>query len=305
MFNRLAISLLRRVAAVPIRLIKRDFLAVFNYHQVSPTFDPKYHLRYTWTELSHFERQVFEIQSRFNVVRLPDAIKQLSAGTLRGPCAALTFDDGDISLERHVTPLLAKHRVPATYFINSGYWGERRTYWVYLFGYLAHNEDETKRAVLGDDVESQFTVLRNTTDPSRYRELRERIERYADLINPGEQFYVTKDFLASLDTELFSIALHGHEHQRFAMMPETWQRKCIEENVTELSVLPGYCPIFGIPFGRPHDWDNTVIEICREMHLDIALANGGINWPADDYCQRMPADGSKVPGVFRRNLVGW
>jgi peptidoglycan/xylan/chitin deacetylase (PgdA/CDA1 family) len=232
-------------------------------------------------------------------------MRQLKDGTLRGPCAALTFDDGDISLQRHVSPLLEKHRIPATFFINSGYWGARRTYWVYLFGYLAHNEDESKRAVLSGELKSQFGVLRNTTDPMRYQELRERIEAFSDLVDPGEQLFVPKAFLASLDPELFSVALHGHEHQRFSMMPEAWQRQCLESNVAELSDLPAYCPIFGVPFGRPHDWDDRVIRICREMGLDVAFANGGINWPGRGFCERMPADGSKALAVFRGNLVGW
>lgn len=298
-------SLVRRVAATAIQLTRRDFLAVFNYHQVSPKFEPKYHLRSTWTELAHFERQVLELRSRFNVVRLPDAIRQIKDGTLRGPCVALTFDDGDISLERYVTPVLAKYRVPATYFINSGYWGARRTYWVYLFGYLAHNEDKSKRAILSNESKSQFGVLRNTTDPAQYHELRERIEANLHLVDQNEQLFVPKNFLASLDPELFSVALHGHEHQRFSMMPEAWQRQSLEKNVAELSSLPGYCPVFGVPFGRPHDWNDTVIRICNDMRLDVAFANGGINRPGDTYCQRMPADGSRVSAVLREGLVGW
>jgi peptidoglycan/xylan/chitin deacetylase (PgdA/CDA1 family) len=298
-------SVARRVVAAAIRFSKRDFLAVFNYHQVSPTLNPKYHLPQTWTELGYFEKQLLQIKSRFNVVRLPDAMEQLHSGTLRGACAALTFDDGDICLERYVTPLLAKHRVPATYFINTGYWGNRRTYWVYLMGYLANNELESTRKLLSEELRSEFRVLRNTTDKIRYRELRDLIECHADAVDPFDQLFVSKDYLASLDPELFSIALHGHEHQRFSMMPESWQRENIEKNIEQLYDLPGYFPIFGIPFGRPHDWDSTVIKLCEEKGLAIAFANGGVNFPKAQFCERMPADGGKALGIYRREIVGW
>lgn len=298
-------AIARRVTATALGWTRRDFLAVFNYHQVSPKFEPKYHLRSTWTELAHFEKQILAVRSRFTVLRLPDAIKRLKEGTLRGPCAAFTLDDGDISLERYVTPLLIRHRVPATYFINSGYWGRRRTYWVYLIGYLANDQIASKKAAGSEQFQSQFGVLRNTADPVRYRELREKIEAYQELVDRKEELFVSKDFLAALDPGLFSIALHGHEHQRFSMMPEEWQRENVEKNITQLRDLPGYCPIFGIPFGRPQDWDGTVLRLCAERGLDVAFANGGINRPGTVFCERMPADSGNAMGIYRRAIVGW
>jgi peptidoglycan/xylan/chitin deacetylase (PgdA/CDA1 family) len=297
--------MVRRFSAASVRMAKRNFLAVFNYHQVSPKFDRKYHLPQTWTDLAYFEKQIIELKSRFEFMRLCDAVEKMKSGTLRGPCAALTFDDGDISLERHVTPILAKHRVPATFFINTGYWGERRTYWVFLVGYLAFNEVESKRALLSEELKGQFRLLRHTNDAVLYNKIRERIETLSHAVDPGERFFVSKEFLSTLDPELFSVGLHGHEHQRLSMMPETWQRRNIEKNIRHLEDLPGYYPMFGIPFGRPHDWNDAVIRICEEMHLDIAFADGGINLAGGRYCERIPADGRNVYDEFRRNLVGW
>lgn len=305
MLRRVIIPLVRQIAAIPSRFAKPDFLAVFNYHQVSPTFEPKCQLRSTWTPLRQFEAQLGKIKSHFRLLRLPDAIQQLKEGMLKGPCAAITLDDGDISLERYVTPLLQKHGIPATYFINSGYWGDRRTFWVYLYTYLMHHEDETKRLALNDELKQRFALLRSTEDPALYRTVREQVEAQVDLVNEEDRFVVTKDFLKILDPDLFSIGLHGHEHQRFSMMPEDWQRQCIEMNIEHLADLPCYCPIFAIPFGRPHDWDDTVIRICRERRLGVVFADGGINMPGDTQYQRMPADGSNAMDTFRESLVGW
>ena len=305
MLRRVTMSLLRRAATIAIRSVKNDFLAVFNFHQVSPAFDPKYHLPITWTPLAHFEAQMKKIRSHFRIVRLPDALREIKEGSLRGRCAAITLDDGDISLKRYVTPLLQRYRIPATYFINTGYWGARRTYWVYLFRYLIHNEMKSKQAVLDVDLNEEFEILRNTRDPKVYRELRDRVEAYATLVDPHERFFVSKEFLQKLDPKLFSVGLHGHEHQRFSMMPQGWQRECITKNIESLSDLPCYCPIFAVPFGRPHDLDETVVRLRAEMALEIAFANGGINFLGDEHCQRMPADGAKVMAVFRRNMVGW
>jgi hypothetical protein len=52
--------------------------------------------------------------------------------------------------------------------------------------------------------------------------------------------------------------------------------------------------MFGLPFGRPHDWNHTVIDICKEMRLKLVLANGGINKPGAEYYERIPIDGQNA-----------
>ena len=89
------------------------------------------------------------------------------------------------------------------------------------------------------------------------------------------------------------------------MMPATWQRQCIERNIECLSDLPGFCRLFAVPFGRPHDWDDAVAGICAELGLELMLGNGGINRPGTGVWQRIPADHAPALGMFRHSLVGW
>jgi peptidoglycan/xylan/chitin deacetylase (PgdA/CDA1 family) len=292
---------LRRLAAVPASLRNPNFLAVFNYHQVSPDFDPLRQHRWTWTPLAHFERQMRAIARHFRVLPLAAALEQIRAGTLRGRCAAITLDDGDLSLERWTIPLLRRLKMPATLFVNSGYWDSQPVEWARIANYLANHPDPARRQALPE----AHAELRNTSDPIRYREVRARVEALAPLIDAAERFVVRREFLASLEPELFAAGLHGREHQRFSMMSTDWQRDCLDDDLAALRELRGFVPLFAVPFGRPHDWDDTAATLAAERGLHLVLADGGFTRNGDRHCSRIPADGADAIELTRRTLVGW
>jgi peptidoglycan/xylan/chitin deacetylase (PgdA/CDA1 family) len=115
--------------------------------------------------------------------------------------------------------------------------------------------------------------------------------------------YVDWDFLASLNKSLFSVGLHGHEHQRFSMMSPEWQAESIDKNLEILSELDTFEPIFAIPFGRPHDFTRETIQIALQRELRILLANGGVNKSFSVGYDRIPADGRDVLELYWDELA--
>jgi peptidoglycan/xylan/chitin deacetylase (PgdA/CDA1 family) len=101
-------------------------------------------------------------------------------------------------------------------------------------------------------------------------------------------------WLANLDGEQFAIGAHGHEHQRFSMMPLEWQLHDLRENVRVLSQFRGYRPVFAVPFGRSWDLTRETIYIARGQGLEVVLADGGINLGAGNSYQRIPSDGQII-----------
>jgi peptidoglycan/xylan/chitin deacetylase (PgdA/CDA1 family) len=268
----------------------KDFLVVFNWHQVTPVFDTYLHHKYTWTQFEKFEKEIDYLDAEFQILPLHEAITRLKLGSLRGRCAALSFDDGDISIAEHVVPLLRQRGLPATFFINSAYLDGRRSYWFPILSYLRAVEDAEGRSVLPDDLEEKALKLRLTDDPRFYNEVRIRMEKLGSLVPNLDSRLVSAEWLSSLDDRQFAIGAHGHEHQRFSMMPPEWQRNDLRENVQALMHFRGYQPIFAVPFGRGHDWTEETIRIAREQGLDIVLADGGINLTPGTFYRRIPSD---------------
>ena len=276
------------------RRVHSDFLIIFNWHQVTPLFDPLRHHRHTWTELKQFETQIDYLTAKFGILPLNDAIGRLNRGVLRGSCAALTFDDGDISIADNVVPLLRERNLPATFFINSAYLEDRRSYWFPILSYLCTVENSGLQGALPEDLKEKALHLRTTDDPIYYRAVRDRLEQLASLVpNLGSRL-ISAEWLADLDGVQFAIGAHGHEHQRFSMMPSEWQLDNLRENVRVLSQFKAYRPIFAVPFGRPWDWTAETIRIARGQGLEVVLSDGGINVDTSDFYQRIPSDGRTI-----------
>ena len=75
-----------------------NYLAVFNFHQVTPAFRPGIHSEWTWTSLSNFEAEI-----RYLVSILHDSGSGGGIGTPSPPFPAWTLprdhiDDGDVSV---------------------------------------------------------------------------------------------------------------------------------------------------------------------------------------------------------------
>jgi peptidoglycan/xylan/chitin deacetylase (PgdA/CDA1 family) len=271
-----------------------DFLVVFNWHQVTPLFEPLCHHEYTWTQLEDFEAEVDYLIREFDVMPLHEAIRRFDRGALRGPCAALTFDDGDASMAKYVVPALRQRDLPATFFINSAYLDCKRSYWFPILSYLCNVEDKNLQAILPQRLKDEALQLRTTNDPSFYNAVRKRIEELASWVPNLESRLITTRWLADLDGDQFAIGAHGHEHQRFSMMSAEWQHNDLRENVRVLSQFQAYRPVFAVPFGRPSDWTNQTIRIARQQGLEVVLANGGLNARSGETYQRIPSDGRVI-----------
>jgi peptidoglycan/xylan/chitin deacetylase (PgdA/CDA1 family) len=90
---------------------------VLTYHAVGPLDTP--HANFDW--------QLRFLRDTFDMVSVPELVDRLAAGRCTGDEIALTFDDGVRNHYTQAWPLLAAHRVPATFFVcpglvDSGQW---------------------------------------------------------------------------------------------------------------------------------------------------------------------------------------
>jgi peptidoglycan/xylan/chitin deacetylase (PgdA/CDA1 family) len=273
-----------------------DFLLILNWHQITPHFDSDVHHRYTWTALNSFAAAVDYLTAHFRVVPLHEALKRIERGSLGGRCVALTFDDGDVSMADFVMPLLRQRNLPATFFINTAYLDGGRSYWFPVLSYA--------QPPVPGELQEKALKLRNTDDPVYYDHVRRQVEQLSGAVPKLDSRLVSEEWLAGLDGDQFAIGAHGHEHERYSMMPPDWQRKDLSRNVAILSRFRAYRPLFAVPFGRPWDWNSATLEIAHELGLDVLLADGGVNLgPAAGYC-RQPADSQSARDLITQAIRG-
>jgi peptidoglycan/xylan/chitin deacetylase (PgdA/CDA1 family) len=88
---------------------------VFCYHSVHP------HRPFISTTPELFERHMQWLSERCRLVSLTDLMSNGNTSHLGKPLAAITFDDGYEDNHSYALPILAKHGVPATFFITAGF----------------------------------------------------------------------------------------------------------------------------------------------------------------------------------------
>lgn len=73
-----------------------------------------------WTMSTRaFARQIDWLRSRFDLVSMTEAQTRIGADYNRRPTACITFDDGYADNMRFAVPLLARRRIPFTYFVTT------------------------------------------------------------------------------------------------------------------------------------------------------------------------------------------
>ena len=108
----------------------RARLSILIFHRVHAARDELFPGEPTAEE---FERLVRHLGTFFVALPLAEAIRSLAAGTLPARALCITFDDGYADNLTIAAPILARHSMPATVFVATGFldegcmWNDRVT----------------------------------------------------------------------------------------------------------------------------------------------------------------------------------
>ncbi|MEN1972039.1 polysaccharide deacetylase family protein [Luteimonas sp. MJ204] len=131
---------LRRMAAAA---LPRDGVLVLNYHRVGDSSHSRYD-RALWSATAEgFDAQVAFLKANCDVIALDDIADALRRP--RGRHVAITFDDGYLDNHDIAFPVLLRHRVPAAFFIATGFIDRKLLPW---WDAIAMQVRETSRASL-------------------------------------------------------------------------------------------------------------------------------------------------------------
>ncbi len=96
----------------------RARLSILIFHRVLDRPDP---LRPSEPDIARFAAVCSLLRKHFNVMPLDEAVHMLREGRLPARAAAITFDDGYADNHDVALPVLMAHRLPATFFIATGF----------------------------------------------------------------------------------------------------------------------------------------------------------------------------------------
>lgn len=265
---------------------RRARLSIFIFHRVLPERDPLFPGEVTRAD---FDAICGWLRAWCNVMPLGHAARALKEGTLPSRAAAITFDDGYADNHAQAAPVLAKHGLPATFFIASGFldggrmWND--TVIEAIRGCRASQLDlsATCAAALGalplqtDDQrrEAIGTIIAGT----KYLEPAERI-RWVDAVAcccgtplPDDLMMSSGQVLA-LHRAGHTIGAHTVNHPILQSMKRPSALREVAESRRMLEdIIGGAVALFAYPNGKPNsDYGAEAVEIVRELGFDAACS---------------------------------
>lgn len=159
-------SLKRRIAVAAVNIARaipafdrlprsRQELRILAYHRVldidddrSFEFDPDL----VSASVDDFEWQMRHVRDRYDPITFHDLIEFIEKGKPLPACPVIvTFDDGYDDNYRHAFPVLRSLNMPATFFVSTGYIGQRQTFWFDWVFYLCRRAAERRHILkVGD-----------------------------------------------------------------------------------------------------------------------------------------------------------
>jgi peptidoglycan/xylan/chitin deacetylase (PgdA/CDA1 family) len=233
-----------------------------------------------------FESILGWLKSQFTLLPLERALDDLYAGKLPARAASITFDDGYADNVQVALPLLVKHRVPATFFIATGF----------LKGATMFNDriiEIVRRAPSSIDascIPGVGTI--DTTSIAAKRGAIEMLLRRVKRLALDEREQILRALegttglqgavspmmdeggVAMLHAAGMGIGAHTHNHPILAVERDDVARHEIQRGRDVLADITGRRPaILAYPNGAPgSDFDDRHVAIARDEGFKYALS---------------------------------
>ncbi len=227
-----------------------------------------------WIPESVFERHLEFLKAERNVISLRELVDALANRRPVAPrTVVLTFDDGYLDHVRCAAPRLAALGLPATFFVPSGWVGQRAPWTDDLYSVLRHRRNS--RLDLGDggrfnllwpgQVRRAYLVLHRRlfalSEPEERRSVIENVRRQLETYGYLPRRTMTWDEVKSLAAEPgLELGTHGDGHLSLPSLAPDAQRAEIQNGVEQLERAVGRRPeFFAYPYGHRDSATDAVV----------------------------------------------
>jgi peptidoglycan/xylan/chitin deacetylase (PgdA/CDA1 family) len=268
-------------------------LAIFIYHGVVRS-------QINWDCFIHdslFRKQVAYLKNHFEIIPLSHAIERLRNREISRPTAVITLDDGFQNNYDYAFPILREAKVPATFFLVTGFLNTKYTYW---YGRLLQALSKTRKTMLKWDgqvfdlsvpaskAKTSIVIaewLKQFHQSQLLDELRKIIlELGEDPESPvefGSPFRMLdhNSIEKMANSGLIEFGAHTHSHAILSILSEDERRKEVGESIHAINALienPSH--VFAYPNGLDGDYDEDIFSLLESYGIKASVtAIPGLN----------------------------
>ncbi len=258
-------------------------LTVLIFHRVLPRQDPLFPDELT---AQAFDAICTWLASWFNVLALDDAVVKMREGRLPPRAACITFDDGYADNHDVALPILQRHRLPATFFIATGFLNGGRM-WndtiIEAVRRCAKSDLDLSELDLDSislrSLEDRKRAIGKLIDKIKYRPvaervaITERIAKLAEVAMPND-LMMTSDQVKSMRSAGMQIGAHTVSHPILARLTADQCEREIKGSKDYLEqLLQERIGLFAYPNGKPgEDYTPESVAIARKLDFDAAVS---------------------------------
>lgn len=246
-----------------------------------------------------FRNQMIYLKNNYNIVEF-----KADWNRCRGKNICITFDDGYLDNLEIALPILEELKIPATFFISSGFFYQNREFWW----------DELESILLDGDCSEEEFILSDSRfgckwDTSTYKKRENCFAALSFLMKNAISEERREDWIKQLwkwkkverkvrkshlpmtmeqcikmnDSQLVSIGAHTSSHVSLGYRSFSEQEFEIKDSIDKISkLLSEKIEIFSFPFGCQDDFNDDSVEICKRNGIKkIATTVPGL-WSNND-----------------------
>lgn len=254
-------------------------LSIVLFHRVLAYPDP---MLPSEPDTRSFTRQMQWLQRAFTILPLGEAIRRLYERHLPVGALCVTFDDGYRDNALNALPILAALRIPATFFVTTGYldgglmWNDRVTEALRIWPKPV--VDMTPYGLESLSLEGgRAAAAAHLLGDLKYLPFLQRESITADLMRRAGvnhmQMMMAADDIRKMHQAGMEVGGHTVNHPILCAIDLEQAHSEISTNKTRLEAIMGApVEIFAYPNGRPRrDYDSEHIEVVRQCGYRHAL----------------------------------
>jgi peptidoglycan/xylan/chitin deacetylase (PgdA/CDA1 family) len=238
-----------------------------------------------------FERQMAHVARAYRVLPLEELVERLGRDDVPPKALAITFDDGYRDNLTHAAPILARHRLPATVFVATGFigtpgvpWFDRVAAAFKAAGVPSFRAPWGELVPLGTAAErvaamAQAQAYLKTLPYPRFAE---EVDRICEVGAPGvavKNAMLRWDDVHALCGLGWSIGAHTVTHPILSRMSDEQAAREIAESREMIERSCGSPPrAFAYPNGQPDDYTAATIRLVQAAGFTCAVTTSfGLN----------------------------
>jgi peptidoglycan/xylan/chitin deacetylase (PgdA/CDA1 family) len=260
----------------------RRAFPILTYHRVNDHQDPFFGALPTHV----LERQARYLARHYAVLPVEELVDRMAEGTLPRNAAAITFDDGYRDTMTHAAPILARHGLPATVFLATGFIGTTDVPWHDRLAtafklsprssVVAHSGEE----LVIDTVDGRLAALARTRAHLKTmgeEQFRRAFNRLLENLGASDQRSPQNAMLSWDDVHAlrglgFVIGAHTVSHP---ILSRVSPERARAEILGSREMIQGACGAapraFAYPNGRSADYTAGVVDMVRAAGFSCAV----------------------------------